>query len=139
MADLWQDIRHGARLLWRAPGFAAVGIISLAVGVGVGAAMFTVLTAAVFRPLPGHGTASVQGLYTSGREGGPYGPTSFADFQSFTSAPGLFASACATRNVKANIVSGDIAHVASGAIMSGGCFDTFGVRPAGRPLPNPVD
>src|SRR5262245_13040265 len=140
MKGLVQDIRHGARLLWRAPGFTAVGILSLAIGVGGGAAMFSVLNAAVYRPLPGHDTAAVQAIYTSSREGGQYGSTSFADFQSFTNAPGLFAASCATRNVKANIVSGDVTHVAAGAIMSGGCFETFRVRAAaGRLLTSSDD
>jgi predicted permease len=48
----WRDIRFGARLLRRTPVFAAVAILSLALGVGANAAMFELLNAIRMRPLP---------------------------------------------------------------------------------------
>ena len=47
----WQDLRHGARMLAKNPGFAAVAILSIAVGVGANAAMFSLADALVLRPL----------------------------------------------------------------------------------------
>ena len=47
----WQDLRHGARMLAKNPGFAAVAILSIAVGVGANAAVFSLADALVLRPL----------------------------------------------------------------------------------------
>jgi putative ABC transport system permease protein len=51
-ASLVRDVRYGARVLWRSPGYAAVVIMTIALGIGVNAAVFSVVHAVLWRSLP---------------------------------------------------------------------------------------
>src|SRR5579872_6346928 len=62
MHDLLRDLRHGLRLLRRTPGFSAVAVAVLALGIGANTAVFSLVNTLVLQPRPGR-VDSVMGVF----------------------------------------------------------------------------
>ncbi len=95
IADLWQDLRFGARLLRKQPGFTLVAVLTLAFGIGANTAIFSVANALLFRPPVG--VAKPGELVDIGRSrgGGGFSPNSYPNYvdlrQRATTLDGVYA------------------------------------------------
>ena len=65
VADFWQDLRYGARMLVKNSGFSLIATIMLAAGIGANTAVFSVVNAVLLNPLPVAQPDELVSLYTS--------------------------------------------------------------------------
>src|ERR1044071_7777495 len=130
---LWQDVRHGARMLVKNPGFALVAIASIAVGVAACAAIFSVADGMVLRPLPvprGGDVVTING--TAPDDGGRGTGVSYLAYKEFRDTARSFTGVAAHRVLLTSFARRreDQAESRLGFAVSGNLFDVLEVRPA---------
>ena len=144
----WRDLRYGARLLRRSPGFAVVAILSLALGVGANTAIFQLLDAVRIRTLPVANPQELMEVRIANTAGG--GRTGqFSGRRPSLTSPlweqlrdrqQAFSGVFAWSGTQFNLTSGGEARYANGLWVSGGFFDTLRVSAAlGRVLTDDDD
>jgi hypothetical protein len=84
------DVRYAVKWLLRSPGFAAVAILSLAVGIGFNTALFSIVDALLFRPLPIADPAHIVDVYTKSTDGDTYATNSYPDYLDFKAKNAVF-------------------------------------------------
>ncbi len=125
-----RDLTYGARMLARNPGFTAVVVLTLALGIGANTAMFTAINAVILKPLPVAEPEELVMLYTS-REGSfvKSQPSSHYDYVYYRDNNSVFASLAGFGVEVASLGSGQGAEMLVGETVSGNYFEVFGVRP----------
>jgi putative ABC transport system permease protein len=91
-----QEIRHAFRLIGRSPGFALIAVLSLALGIGANAAVFSLADALLFRPLPVADHGSVMAVNLDSLSGDP-GNFSYPDYRDLRASTKAFEGLVAFR------------------------------------------
>lgn len=127
---LGQDVRFGARMLWRTPGFTALAVVCLALGIGGNAAVFSWVESILLRPYPGVADQSrLVAIAGTGKGEAGYSDMSWPDFTDLSRSSNLFSAFVATKIVGAALTGGDRAERAVGQLVSANYFDALGVHP----------
>ncbi|MET0649041.1 MAG: ABC transporter permease, partial [Pyrinomonadaceae bacterium] len=130
MKSFWQDVRYGARALWKSPGFTLVAALSIALGIGANAAISSLVNATLLRRLPVAEPERLAFVF-SGTQGGLYSTTSYPDYVDFRDRSEVFEGLAARGGISASLGAGDGADLVAGSIVSGNYFEVLGV-PAAR-------
>src|SRR4051812_31891858 len=130
MDALLRDIRHGFRRIVSAPGFTAITMLTLALGIGANVAIFTVVNAVLIRPLPFPNPdrlvrIAADARATGGRNHGPSGPE-LADLRE---RAGIFEQVSALWPVSASFVGGVRPERIEVLVTSANYFQLLGAAP----------
>src|SRR5256714_10189437 len=128
--EFCQDVRFGARMLWRSRAFSFLAILCLTLGIGTNAAVLSWIEGILVRPYPA--VAHQERMFafnatTRGEQG--YTGLSYPDFLDYEKNSTLFESFIVDRITGTTLSVGDRAERASGAIVSANYFNALGVRP----------
>jgi predicted permease len=132
LEQLAQDVRYACRTLRKAPGFSAVAILTLALGIGANTAMFSVINAVLLRPLPFPESDRLVAVSETDLRRGPdlrSTSASWPNFFDWRSRAQAFESVSAYHDAGFTLASGSRSLHIDGAIVSAEFFSTLGVRP----------
>ena len=129
MRTLWQDIRYGARMLAKNPGVTLVAVITLALGIGANAAIFSGVSAFILRPLPVAEPNTIVRLAEITDERGVAEEFSYPDFVDYRNQSSSFEGITAEALVQAALNSENQNDVIWGQLVSGNYFDILGIKP----------
>jgi putative ABC transport system permease protein len=136
MNTLLQDIRFAIRMLTRNPAFTLVALVTLALGIGANTAIFSIVNAIVFRPLPYTAPERLVGIWTRDltKPGTQY-PAAFPTVRDWQQQTHVFKGVAAYAYNRFHVTGKEGTDETRGCFATTNFFDVMGVKPAiGRAL-----
>jgi predicted permease len=130
MQTLWQDLRYGARMLWKRPGFTVVVSLTLALGIGANTAIFGVVDRLLVRLLPVNDPARLVNLIGRDEKGEEDTSFSYPIYKDYRDQNDVFDGLLAYSETAMNLNEGGQPERVMGVLVSGNYFDALGVTPA---------
>jgi predicted permease len=128
MTTLAQDLRYATRMFLNSPGFAAIAVLTLALGIGANTTLFSVVKGVLLNPLPYPHSEQLVAVYAS-TPGFDKGPSVYLNFLDWQRDNRTFSSLAIYRNQGYNVTGTAEAERLSGYMISAGFFSTLGVQP----------
>jgi len=138
MDSIIKDIRYGARGLWKHPGFTAIVVITLALGIGASTAIFSVVDSVLLRRLPYRTAERIVAIQEFGKEG-KRGQITSANFLDWRAQNTVFEHLAAIKTTTTNLALSDQAERIDLAQTNANFFDVFGITPQYGRLFIPAD
>src|SRR5918998_1400850 len=129
MRTLLQDIRYGLRVLLKKPGFTAVVLLTLALGIGANAALFSVVNGVLLNPLPFPQPEQLVSLHQS-KQNFATGAIPYPNFQDWQKENQTFSAMAVSRGSSFALIGAGEAERVSGRRCSANIFTVLGVEPA---------
>jgi predicted permease len=132
MGTLWQDLRYGARMLLRKPGFTFVAVLALALGIGANSAIFSVVNAVLLRPLPYEDSNRLVLISEFPKQEGTPDTltmTSYPNFKDWRDQNQVFEDVAAFRTSGFTLTGVEQPERISGVRVSAGFFNLLHVKP----------
>ena len=130
IADCWQDVRYGARVLLKNPGFALNVMLTLALGIGANTAIFSVVNAVLLRPLPYANPGKLAMVWESNTKDGGEIAVRVNNFLAWREQQQVFEQLGAFQYQDFNLSGGDRPERIQGLRVTANLFSLVGVRPA---------
>jgi predicted permease len=128
LEDLWQDFRFGVRMLRKNPGFTAIAILTLALGIGANTAIFSVVNGVLLNPLPFPEPDRLVTVHAS-KPNFPTGSISYPNFLDWHRENQSFSSFAVYRGTSYNMTGVGVAEVLEAAAVTSDFFPMLGVKP----------
>ena len=135
MIQMIVDIRYALRMLTKNPAFAGIVVLTIALGIGANAAIFSLLDRVLLQSLPvaNPDQLTVLSVYDPKKEPGAPGTFSYPMYQDLRDRNSVFSGVIARAGAQMNVSYGDQTERVRGELVSGNFFEVLGVRPwAGR-------
>jgi len=129
-ADLSQDVRYGARMLFKNPAFTAIAVLALALGIGANSAIFSVVNTLLLRPLPYNNPEQLVVIWENATHlGFPKNTPSPANFLDWQKQATLFEGMAAFSERSFNLTGAGEPERLDGRRVSANLFNLLGVKP----------
>jgi predicted permease len=140
MTSFWQDVRYSARMIAKAPGYAAIAILTLALGIGANTTIFSWINASLLNPVPGISNQSEVVALVLGKPGeNPLGFT-YPDIEAMRDGQQSFTGIAVCDFATISLTGKGKPERLWGMTTSANYFDVLGVRPIlGRGFLPPED
>jgi len=137
MRAIWQDIRFGARMLAKHPGFTAIAVLTLALGIGANTAIFSLINQVMLRRLPVQNPDELVILRAPGpmnghvwSDGDEYQSFSYPMYKRLRETNQAFSGLLGRFAIPVSVASEGQTERGGGELVSGNYFDVLGVRPS---------
>jgi predicted permease len=128
--SLLQDIRYAFRMLRKSPGFTAVAVLTLALGIGANTAIFSVVNGVLLRPLPYPNSNRLAQVWSTNPHTNPWGDwVSYPDFVDWRAQNKVFEGLLAYRTWLTNITGGDHPDAVLAVLASSNLFSVLRSQP----------
>ena len=138
MGTLLADIRYGMRMIARSPGFAAIAILTLALGIGANTALFSVVSGVLLNPLPYQQPDRLVAVYSRSKDF-PHSSISYPNFLDWVRYQRSFSSLAAFRQEDYNLTGMGEPERVEAEMVSASFFSVLGVNPAAGRLLHPQE